>query len=1026
MRYLSALFLISACLACFTSFAMAQYSGSYDVGGGNMDFGSPVHAASFISIYGVTGPVICNIYSGTMWHGTLNFPHNIPGISHENTITFRNAPGQSPVLTQPSYNQHIIYMNSADYITIEGLEFTNCENSAIYFHGSETDSCREIRIIGNYVHDVGTDPNGNYFGIAGDFSADCEIRRNEVSGVSRGIALYSSARSVIANNMVYDCAANIYYYRDCIELFYGNNNLICHNSCRSEYSDILLCAHTSNLTIYNNVLFQEYSHPGIFAAILLSYNSSATCDYNIIYAPTSSIGYNGNYGFIQTFSGWQDTMGVDAHSINANPNFVSGTNLHINDPSPAGVAGIAVPEVADDYDGDIRKTPHPDIGADEYLLPLAGSYDINGGANDFATLQEAANYASLVGLVDHVYFNVYSGTYNGQINLPSIQGTSESATLTIRPTLGHTVVITNTTGTSQTDGNGFYLTGADYITIQGLEITNTAANGIFNSYNGSDFSSHNRFVGNYIHNVGTNGDYSGISLSNSPDCEISKNEIDADYNGIKLSASTRNLIANNMIYFAELSGIYEDGGSNNSYYYNSVFQEMTPTTSYALYLYHGNDIDLKNNILYHAGAGIHYAISIIGNLVTYPVTSDYNDLYAPSAYVGYYSTNQTTLANWQTATGLDANSLSADPDFVSIIAPDLHCNPTSPLESAGTPIPEITDDFDGEIRDFSTPDIGADEFNNPLAGIYDVGGGANDFPSPQVAAQMLEQFGISGPVVFNIFTGTYDGQVSISNTISGLGESNTLTFQSVPGESPIITCIGTPSGRGFWIYKADYVTIQGLEISDCNADGICFLGTTSDSATHNRAMGNYIHDIGSGFSAIFVQRAADCEVIGNEITNAPTGIYCAMGRGNLIANNMVYETTTAGLWSYYGLDDSFYYNSVYTDTLKALLVRQSTNPIIENNILFQNGAGNAYAFYVQSSVANPTSNYNDLYAPNAYVGYYSSSQTTLFDWQTASGLDPNSISINPNFVSAAAPFDLHVNEPSPVDGACAAAAAKAG
>jgi parallel beta-helix repeat protein len=272
-------------------------------------------------------------------------------------------------------------------------------------------------------------------------------------------------------------------------------------------------------------------------------------------------------------------------------------------------------------------------------------------------------------------------------------------------------------------------------------------------------------------------------------------------------------------------------------------------------------------------------------------------------------------------------------------------------------------------------------------------------------------------VVFNIFTGTYDGQVSISNTISGLGESNTLTFQNAPGESPIITCIGTPTGRGFWIYKADYVTIQGLEIANCNADGIYFVGTTSDSATHNRAVGNYIHDIGSGFSAIFVQRAADCEIVGNEITNAPTGIYCAMGRGNLIANNMVYETTTAGLWSYYGLDDSFYYNSVYTDTLKALLVRQSTNPIIENNILFQNGTGNAFAFYVQSSITNPTSNYNDLYAPNAYVGYYSSLQTTLLDWQSASGLDPNSISINPNFVSAAAPFDLHVNESSPVDGA---------
>ena len=71
-----------------------------------------------------------------------------------------------------------------------------------------------------------------------------------------------------------------------------------------------------------------------------------------------------------------------------------------------------------------------------------------------------------------------------------------------------------------------------------------------------------------------------------------------------------------------------------------------------------------------------------------------------------------SLANWQTATGNDASSISADPQFtsttnlhISRIVPDT----LSPVENiVGATIGAIATDFDGDTRG-NPPDIGADE-----------------------------------------------------------------------------------------------------------------------------------------------------------------------------------------------------------------------------------------------------------------------------------------------------------------------------
>ena len=125
-----------------------------------------------------------------------------------------------------------------------------------------------------------------------------------------------------------------------------------------------------------------------------------------------------------------------------------------------------------------------------------------------------------------------------------------------------------------------------------------------------------------------------------------------------------------------------------------------------------------DNIFWNArsnasGTGKNYAISLTG---LPGAVSDYNDLFATGTgtFVGLFGgLDRATLADWQTATGLDANSISANPQFIAptgdAVTGDLHLNCGSPATGNGTPVAGITNDYDGDARNAMSPAIGADE-----------------------------------------------------------------------------------------------------------------------------------------------------------------------------------------------------------------------------------------------------------------------------------------------------------------------------
>ena len=169
-------------------------------------------------------------------------------------------------------------------------------------------------------------------------------------------------------------------------------------------------------------------------------------------------------------------------------------------------------------------------------------------------------------------------------------------------------------------------------------------------------------------------------------------------------------------------GITENGGTN-LFYMNSVYVGGTGVTSpgsdsYAFFGANTGTQDIRNNIFWNARSNAsaavpsHYAIVLVVNTGTI----DFNDLVATGTgkILGYFGTQQLTLATWRTATSRDANSYSSLPGFISptLATPDLHINTgaNTVAEAGGTAVGPATD-IDAAARAGLTPvDLGADAF----------------------------------------------------------------------------------------------------------------------------------------------------------------------------------------------------------------------------------------------------------------------------------------------------------------------------
>ena len=152
------------------------------------------------------------------------------------------------------------------------------------------------------------------------------------------------------------------------------------------------------------------------------------------------------------------------------------------------------------------------------------------------------------------------------------------------------------------------------------------------------------------------------------------------------------------------------------------------------------------------------------------------------------------------------------------------------------------------------------------------------------------------------------------------------------------------------------------------------------------------------------------------------GIYVAAdgtaGNENRIENNLVYNIAGDGIQ--YGIYNSgaaymlAYHNTISLDNTNSTAgatygFYQTTSDVgiqFKNNIVTvtRGGSGAKYAIYKNTATTPLVSNHNVLYVNSSgsgaqAIGFQASAQASLTDWQTASGQDSSSVSLDPMYIN---------------------------
>jgi parallel beta-helix repeat protein len=240
-------------------------------------------------------------------------------------------------------------------------------------------------------------------------------------------------------------------------------------------------------------------------------------------------------------------------------------------------------------------------------------------------------------------------------------------------------------------------------------------------------SSNVTVYGNTVYNIfrGSSGiDGVGIFVDQTAtDCDVYNNLVHTtDGTGIRVFKTNNADIHHNIVYDcgnnpgkdSQRSAMCVNQGHTINFYNNI----LSPEEKYGIYLYgtagiNTHDINVKNNIVYEPTA---YAI-YVDQYSTTNIAGDYNDFYFTSGKCGHWAgTDYNTLANWQSGTSQDSNSIDFDPLFINAPNGDFHLQPNSPCIDAGVDM-GFTQDFEGNpVPRGSAPDIGAYEYASGIPG----------------------------------------------------------------------------------------------------------------------------------------------------------------------------------------------------------------------------------------------------------------------------------------------------------------------
>lgn len=361
-------------------------------------------------------------------------------------------------------------------------------------------------------------------------------------------------------------------------------------------------------------------------------------------------------------------------------------------------------------------------------------------------------------------------------------------------------------------------------------------------------------------------------------------------NGIRISNGTTHNVFNNLIGITgSFTGVNSaeairainitstTSSSTFNVYFNTIRISATSTgTNFGTTgIYHTTSttattaaLDLRNNIIVNTstanGTGFISAYRRSNTTLTnYANTSNNNLFYAGTPGVKnlimYNGTNSyQTIADYKTAVGptRDAASISENPNFVSVNGSDgtfLHINNTIPtaIESGGSAIATYTTDFDGDTRDLTTPDIGADEFAfigidmKPVAFVSPIATGC--YTSAESVTITIQNSGSStidfsvNPVTVNVVGSNAAASYSSNYVVSSGTLANGATLDVTMPATIDMTGNGTYSFTASTSVTGDINTSNDLFpiVNRTVFGGTYTVGTTGDFATLTAAVSAY-------------------------------------------------------------------------------------------------------------------------------------------------------------------------------------------
>ncbi|QBZ99006.1 Ig-like domain-containing protein [Flavobacterium sangjuense] len=720
-----------------------------------------------------TGTITIGISGNTTETATAVLNASGAGLANYTTIGISPTGGVARTISGAiAAGSPLIDLNGADNVTIDGLNIggnaltiSNTTVSAIsgtstirFQADATTNTITNCSVLGSSTSAIGTN-GGNIWFASGAITTGND--NNTISNCNigpAGVNLPSKCIYFTGTSNTHPGTANS-------GIVITNNNFFDYFSATVNSSAIDLNSGTATATITNNKFYQTATRTQTTTGIshrAITLNNGSGDNYTVT---GNTIGYSssagtGTYGFVLPTTTSGSFIGIIASVGSTNATTISSntiTNIAISGGgsgtgTSAVVRGILVTGGLTTCNSNTIGSQSA-TGAITYTSNSTSASDFlgmfNSGSSNWAT-----NNNNIGGIT-------VSNSSTGAANLYALRcGTSSAATWTCTGnTIGGTVAnsLSSTSTATGSIVNGITNT-ASAATITGNTIRNMNAAGGTGTTTSAGMagivvnaSSANHTVGsNTIYNLSSTATgaatLNGVYFASSTGANVVEKNLIYDLNAASATSLLNGIFANagnatyknNMVRLGTfgtsatvgmaISGINENGGTNNVYN-NSVYIGGAPATgalnSFAFQsVVTTNTRAFQNNIFVNSrsnsgSTGKHYAIRVGGTAANPAgLTSNYNILFAngTGGFTGLFNAvDQATIANWRSATGQDANSLSTNVPFLGATAatPNLHLDGSATLaEGLGLAIGTVTDDFDGETRSGLTPtDIGADALN---------------------------------------------------------------------------------------------------------------------------------------------------------------------------------------------------------------------------------------------------------------------------------------------------------------------------